>query len=168
VAGKVKTAVKTELSFLAADRLVAWLEALASGETQVLVPSRPDGTFVPWQGDEPDLGDRRPPRVLMLQRGPAWATSIRTARSVTPVVDGPTRRLRGLCDMRPLHRPGVRRDRASGGDPNSLARRARATFISVACGCDVGSACFCATFFSRFVRRRRVVVHGRRQYLLAR
>ena len=55
MAGQVKTTVKAELSFLAAEGLTRWLESLAADGTQVLVPSRGDGTFVPWRGGEPDL-----------------------------------------------------------------------------------------------------------------
>jgi sulfhydrogenase subunit beta (sulfur reductase) len=158
VAGKVKSAVKTELSFLAADRLVAWLEALAAGETQVLVPSKADGTFVTWQGDEPDLRGitATSSKSLVLPQHETFLSyryQDGGSVEVTPIVNDTERVVFGarLCDMHGLLciDQTFGETGPSGADPNFMARRERTTFVSVACTeADVDGACFCATFFT--------------------
>jgi sulfhydrogenase subunit beta (sulfur reductase) len=158
VAGEVKTAIKTELSFLAADRLVAWLEALADGETQLLVPSKSAGTFVPWVGGEPDLRGitATSSKSLVLPQHETFLSykyGDGGSVEVTQVVDDARRVVFGarLCDMHGLRciDQTFGETGPSGGDPNYMTRRERTTFIAVACtSADVDGACFCATFFS--------------------
>jgi len=145
-----------ELTFLAAEKLVAWLEALAAREGALLVPSHAAGTFVPWQGGEPDLtkitmtsakGVVLPQHETFL----SYAYDSDGKVTVTPrIADTPTTVFGvRLCDTR-----GVRcidqtfgENGPSGADPNYVARRDATTFIALACtAADVDAACFCATF----------------------
>jgi ferredoxin len=150
------TPVEAELTFLAADKLVAWLAALAAREGDLLVPDRQAGTFVPWTGGEPDLAKMTATSakgIVLPQHETflSYAYDDDGKVAVTPrVADTPTTVFGiRLCDAR-----GIRcidqtfgENGPSGADPNYTVRRNLATFVAVACTpADVDAACFCATF----------------------